>query len=118
MIQQQTKTLPASEVKNNFGAIASQVKKGEYKEIIVENRGEPIVAIVGVEELEAMKEFREKERQKDALERLRALRARIQARIKGRLTDQEADEVADRFSRELIDDLEKTGKVTFERKTP
>ena len=115
MIQQQTKTLPASEVKNNFGAIASQVKKGEYKEIIVENRGEPIVAIVGVEELEAMKEFREKERQKDALERLRALRARIQARIKGRLTDQEADEIADRFSRELIDDLEKTGKVKFER---
>lgn len=118
MIQQQTKTLPASEVKNNFGAIASRVKKGEYKAVIVENRGEPIVAIVGIEELEAMKGLRERERQKDALGKLRALRSRIQARIKGKLTERQADEMADRFSRELIDDLEKTGKVKFERQTP
>src|SRR5208282_2452697 len=109
MIQQQTKTLPASEVKNNFGAIASQVKKGEYKEVIVENHGEPIVAIIGIEELEEMKEFRERERQKNALGKLRALRTRIQTRIKGKLTEEEADEIAARFSRELIDDLGKTG---------
>jgi prevent-host-death family protein len=115
MIQQQTKILPASDVKNNFGAIVSQVKNGEYKEVIVENRGEPIVAIVGVGELEAMKEFREKERQKDALERLKKLRARIQARIKGRLSDKEADELAERLSRELIEDLEKTGTIKFEK---
>lgn len=115
MIQQQTKVLPASEVKNNFGAIASQVKRGEYKEIIVENRGEPIVAIVGVDELEAMREFRERERRKNALEALRKLRARIQARIKGQLTEQEADEIADRLSREMVYDLEKTGKIKFEK---
>jgi prevent-host-death family protein len=114
MIQQQTKILPASEVKNNFGAIASQVKNGQYKEVIVENRGEPIVAIVGVGELEAMREFRKRERQKDALARLKKLRARIQARIKGKLTDKKAQKLADRFSRELVDDLEKEGKVKFE----
>jgi prevent-host-death family protein len=102
-------------LKNNFGAIVSQVKNGEFKEVIVENRGEPIAAIVGVDELEAMKEFREKERQKDALGRLRKLRARIQARIKGKLTEQEADEMADRFSRELIEDLEREGKIKFEK---
>jgi prevent-host-death family protein len=115
MIQQQTKVLPASEVKNNFGAIASQVKNGQYKEVIVENRGEPIVAIVGVGELEAMREFREKERQKDALARLKRLRARIQARLKGKLTDKDAQEIADRFSRELVEDLEREGKVKFEK---
>jgi antitoxin (DNA-binding transcriptional repressor) of toxin-antitoxin stability system len=115
MIQQQTKILPASEVKNNFGAIASQVKKGEYKAVIVENHGEPIVAIVAVTELEAMREYREKERQKDALKRLRTLRSRIQARIKGKITDKEADEIANRLSRELIEDLEKTGKIEFDK---
>ena len=116
MIQQQTKILPASEVKNNFGAIASQVKRGEIQEVIVENRGEPIVAIVGVDELGAMREFRERKRQKDALERLKKLRSRIQARIKGKMTDKEADEIADRLSREVIEDLEKTGKIKFEKK--
>jgi prevent-host-death family protein len=118
MIQQQTKILPASEVKNNFGAIVSQVKKGVVKAVIVENRGVPIVAIVGVDELEAMKECREKERQKNALARLKRLRARIQARIKGKLTDEEADELAERFSRELVEDLEKAGKIKFEKKVP
>jgi prevent-host-death family protein len=114
---QQTKTLPASKVQNNFGAIVKQVREGAYKEVIVENRGEPVVAIVDIEELQAMRAFREQERRKEALEELRALRAKIQARNKGKLTDEEVDEIADRFGRELVEDLEKTGKVRFERKT-
>jgi prevent-host-death family protein len=115
MIQQQTKILPASEVKNNFGTIVSQVRRGEYKEVIIENRGKPIVAIVGVDELETMRELQEKERQRDTLERLKRLRSRIQARIQGKMTDKEADELAERFSRELVEDLEKEGKIKFER---
>jgi len=83
---QQTKTLPASQVQNNFGAIAKRVRDGEYKEVIVENRGEPIVAIVDMEELQAMKEFREQKRQKEALNKLRALRAKIQARTISKLS--------------------------------
>jgi prevent-host-death family protein len=117
MIQQQIKTLPASEVKNNFGAIASLVKRGEYKEVIVENRGEPVVAIVGVEELRAMRELQEERRQEEALGRLKRLRSRIQARIKGKMTDEESNEVASRFSRELIEDLEREGKIKFEKST-
>lgn len=114
MIQQQVKTLPASEVKNNFGAIANRVKTGEYKEVIVENRGEPIVAIVDVDELDAMREYRAIKQQKDALERLRRLRSRIQPRIKGEITDKEADEIADRLSREPVEDLEREGKIKFD----
>lgn len=114
MIQQQTKILPASEVKNNFGAIASQVKNGEYREVIVENRGEPIVAIIGVDELEAMRKLREEKRQRDALERLKRLRSRIQARLKVKMTDKEVDEIAERFSRELVEDLDREGKIKFE----
>ena len=116
-MQQQTKTLPASTVQNNFGAIVKQVRQGKYKEIIVENRGEPIVAIVDMEELQAMREFREQEKRKEALQELRALRDKIQTRNKGQLTDEEVDEIADRFGRDIVDDLEKEGKVRFERKT-
>lgn len=111
------KTISASQVKNNFGTIVSQVQKGEYPEVIVENRGQPIVAIIPIEELEAIKELRERERQKEALARLRSVRARVQARIKGKLTDKEADDMANRFSRELVEDLEKEGKIKFEKRT-
>jgi hypothetical protein len=58
----QTKTLPATKVKSNFGAIASKVQNGTYKEVVVENRGEPIVAIVGIEELQAVRAFRDKKK--------------------------------------------------------
>lgn len=113
----QSKTLPASQVQNNFGRIARQVRDGEYKEIIVENRGEPIVAIVDYEELQAMREFREQERRKDALARLRKVRKEVQAKMKVKLSEEEVEDVANRFSRELVDDLEKEGKIRFEKKS-
>ena len=111
---QQTKTLPASEVKNKFGAIASKVRNGEYGEVIVENHGEPVVAIVSVEELEAMKNFREHERRKKALLLLREARAEVQAHTQGNLAPEEVKTLANRFSNELVEDLEKEGKVRFE----
>jgi prevent-host-death family protein len=113
---QQTKTLPASQVQNNFGAIVNQVRRGEVKEVIVENRGKPVAAIVDMEELQAMREFREQEKRKKALNLLREARKEVQDRLTKKLTDEEAMELADRFSRELIEDLAKTGKVKFERK--
>ncbi len=112
----QSKTLPASQVQNNFGAIVKQVRKGQYKEIIVQNRGESIVAIVGMEELEAMREFRKQEKRKDALNKLRALRVKIQARTKDKLSDDEAMKIADRFSHEIVEDMTREGKIKFERK--
>jgi prevent-host-death family protein len=112
-----SKALPASQVQNNFGAIVNQVRRGEVTEVIVENRGEPVAAIVDVEELQAMRKFREQEKRKKALQQLREVRAEIQARAKEKLSDEEAMALADRFSRELIDDLVKAGKVKFERKS-
>lgn len=47
---------------------------------------------------------------------LREARAEVQACIKGKLTSQEVKELANRFSRELVEDLEKEGKIKFERK--
>lgn len=113
---QSPKIMPATQVKNNFGSIVSQVQNGMYPEVIVENRGEPIVAIVSIEDLKAIKEFRERERQREALAKLRSVRARVQARIKGKLTDREAEKIANRFSLELVEDLEKEGKIKFEKR--
>jgi prevent-host-death family protein len=113
----QSKTISASQVQNNFGAIVKQVRRGEVKEVIIENRGEPVAAIVDVEELQAMREFREQGKRKKALQQIREVRAEIQARAKEKLTDEEALAIADRFSRELIEDLAKEGKVKFDRKS-
>src|SRR5918992_1526278 len=99
----QSKTVSASRVQNTFGAIVKQVRRGEVKEVIVENRGEPVAAIVAVEELQAMREFREQAKRTKALAQLREVRAAIQARAKEKLSDEEAMQIADRFSRELID---------------
>ena len=114
----QSKTLPASQVQNNFGAIVNQVRRGEVTEVIVENRGEPVAAIVDVEELQAMRESREQEKRRKALQLLREARTEVQARLTKKLTDEEAMAIADRFSRELIEDLATSGKVKFERKRP
>ena len=114
----QSKTLPASLVKNSFGAIVNQVHQGRVSEVIVENHGEPIVAIIPIKDLKIMKEFKQKQKQKDALARLRNLRSNIQARIKGKLNDREAEIIAHRFSREFVEDLEKEGKIKFEKNTP
>jgi prevent-host-death family protein len=111
----QTKTFPASEVKNRFGAIVGKVQTGEYTEVIVENHGEPVAAIVPVTELEALRAVREQEKRQKALATLRQAREEVQARIKGKLTQKEVDEIANRFSHELVEDLEKEGKVRFER---
>ncbi len=111
----QSKTLSASQVKNSFGTLVGQVYTGKYQEIIVENHGEPLVAIVSIKDLKEMKELKEQEKRKEALASLRAVRARVQARVKGKLTGQEAESIANRFSREFVEDLEKEGKITFEK---
>lgn len=115
--QLQTKSLPASQVKNSFGTVVNQVQNGTYNAIIVENYGKPVVAIIAVEELEAMKEFKEQEKRKNALNKLRALRTKIQVRTKDKLSDEEANNIANRFSRELVEGLAKEGKVRFEHKS-
>lgn len=116
MMQTQTKILPASQVKNNFGTVVSQVYKGTYKEVIVENHGEPLVAIVGMEELEVMRKFRKKMKQTKALELLRLAREEVRARRPNIKTEKDAVKLANRFSREFVKDLAQDGKVKFERK--
>jgi prevent-host-death family protein len=113
--QTRTKTVPATELKNRFGAIITDVQSGEVDAVIVENRGAPTVAIVNVSELPAMQERKEQERQKAALEQLRQARAAVQKRLSRKLTDQEALELTKEFSDEVLAGIVQEGGLTFER---
>ena len=115
-MQTQTKTLPATQVKNNFGTVVGQVHKGQYKEVIVENHGEPLVAIIDMKDLETVREFRKKRKQSEALRLLRQARDEVRARTPNIKTEKDAVKLANRFSREFVRDLANERKVKFERK--
>jgi prevent-host-death family protein len=113
--QDRTKTVPASQVKNSFGAIVNEVQSGKVDAVIVENRGAPTVAIVSVSELPAMQERKEQERQRHALSLLREARSSVQARLKEKLTDAEALKLTEQFGREVVEEIAKAGTMKFER---
>ncbi len=107
------KTVTASEAKNKLGAVLSWVRNNQ-DEVIVESRGEPAVVIISYTEYEKMQALKEEQRRKDALQTLRDLREQVRGRNQDITTDEQALEMADQFSRELIADLVKKGKVRFE----
>lgn len=106
------RTVSASEVKNRLGSVVSWVLQNQ-DEVIVESRGEPTVVIMPYAEYEKVKALKEGERRKLALDRLRKLRAEVLAANQD-LTPEEGDALADRFSREIIEDMVKEGKIRFE----
>ncbi|MDQ6693585.1 MAG: type II toxin-antitoxin system Phd/YefM family antitoxin [Chloroflexota bacterium] len=106
------RTVSASEVKNKLGSVVNWVLQNQ-DDVIVESRGEPTVVIMPYTEYEKVKSLKEPERRKQALERLRKLRAEVLA-VNQDLTPEEGDALADRFTREVIDDLVKEGKIRFE----
>lgn len=106
------RTVSASEAKNRLGSIIDWVVENE-EEVIVENRGAPTAVIMSAAEYERMQALKEKARRTDALEQMRKLRDRVMARNRD-LGPEEGDALADRFSREIVRDMAKEGKVRFE----
>mgnify|MGYP001561190462 FL=1 len=109
-----SQTFSATEVKNNFGAIIKKIQAGEYSEVIIQKHGEPVAAIVNIETLKIMKELKKGERRKELAERMSRLQDQVQSERSGDLTDEEADVIAERLSSEIIEDMEKEGKIRFE----
>lgn len=108
------KTVTASEAKNRLGAVLSWVQTNQ-DEVIIESRGEPAVVIMSYTEYEKVKQLKEAQRRKDALQRLRVLREDVRGRNQDITTDEQALQVADQISREIMNDLVKKGKVSFEQ---
>lgn len=114
-IKYMPKTVTASEAKNRLGAVLSWVQDNQ-DEVIIESRGEPAVVIMSFAEYEKVKTLKEQERRKNALQRLRALRDQVRANKANQdiTSEEQALQIADEFSREIIEDLVKEGKVRFE----
>ncbi|HYP41205.1 MAG TPA: type II toxin-antitoxin system prevent-host-death family antitoxin [Chloroflexia bacterium] len=108
------KTVSASAARNRFGAVLSWVLDNR-DEVIIENRGEPAVVIMSYTEYKKVKQLKEEQRRKDALQRLRALREEVRSRNQDITTDEQAMQIADQFGHDLADNLVKNGEVSFEQ---
>lgn len=105
------RTISATEAKVNFGSVARQVRNDD-EPVIVENHGQPIVAIVPVQQLERLAELEDQEKRRAALERMRALRVRIRAKNQD-LTSEQAEQIADEIVRDAVDALFEKGIVRY-----
>jgi len=83
-------------------------------EVIIEDSEKRNVVVISMAAYEETQMLRERARQAELLERLRALEERIGDR-NADLSDEQVMELANRFSREMIDDLAAEGKLVFER---
>lgn len=111
------RTVSASEAKTRFGAIADWAIE-ENDDVIVESHGQPKVAIIPYKEYQRLSLLREEARRRDALARLRGLRATVRERNSD-LSEEEADALARRFSeegiREWVDDASGIADVKSRR---
>lgn len=106
------RTVSAKEAKNRFGSVVSWVVDN-YDEVIIENRGVPVVVIIPYGEYEQVQEIKEQQRRHQAIERLRELRDAIRSRNQD-LTPEEGDALADEIARDAANSLVAKGKVRFD----
>jgi prevent-host-death family protein len=105
------RTISATEAKVNFGAVTQRVID-DGEPVVVENHGQPRVAIVPVEKLDRLAELEEQERCRVWLERVRALRARVREKNQD-LTDEQAEQIADEIVSDAVDALYEKGIVRY-----
>lgn len=74
------KTVTSTEAQNNFGAILQWTDENR-DEVVVERRGTPAVVIVPYTEYQEIVRLRREEEKRQALAKIRALRARVQSSV-------------------------------------
>jgi prevent-host-death family protein len=107
------KTVSSSEAQNQFGELVSWIVSNRG-EVVVKRRGEPEIAMMPFSEYEEAKKLREQERRREAFERLKRVRERVQARVKDTISEEEALQIGDDLAREAIGSLVEKGKIRFE----
>ena len=106
------KTVSASEAKTKFGSIMDWTL--EYNdEVIVESYGKPRVVIIPFAPYQTVLGLREEAQRREALSELECLREKVRARNQD-LDEAQAAALADRFSREVIEDMVREKKVTYQ----
>lgn len=106
------KTVSASEAKTKFGSIVGWAVESN-DDVIIESHGKPSVVIMSFEEYQKVVNLREEARRREALTELECLRESVRARNQD-LDEAQATALADRLSRDIIEDMVREKKVTFE----
>jgi prevent-host-death family protein len=109
--EKMARTISASEAKNRLGALIGWVLENR-DEVIVESRGEPKVVLMPYGEYEEIQKIKEQVRRRQALAKLEKLRDRVRQRNE-KLKEEEAQALADRFTREVVAEMIKEGKIQF-----
>ena len=94
------RTISASAAKNKFGSIVDSISTAG-EEVIVENRGVPVAAIIPMSAYEVLERGRKDEQRRQAVETLRRLRAQIQQE-NADLTEAAANDLAREMSNDLV----------------
>jgi prevent-host-death family protein len=106
-----SKTISATAAKSNFGAVVESVVEGG-EQVIVENRGEPVAAIVSIADIADLERLRKEERRRQAIEEIKRIRAEVQAQ-NADLTEAEAQEFITRVIDDAMASLIAKGKIRF-----
>ena len=96
-----SKTVTSSQARENFGELL-RLASEENEEVVVTLRREPTAVLISYGEYEELERLRNLEKRLEAVEKLRAIRQRVQDRIKDdNLSIEEAYQLAD-FGEETI----------------
>lgn len=98
-----------TEAKNQLSAILNFVE-GPGEAAIIESHGRPRAAIISIEDLAALRKFKEKHRRELAWKELETIRERVSAR-NADLSEDQAMELADRFVHEVFEEMQDSGKL-------
>ncbi|MBA2755303.1 MAG: hypothetical protein H0U40_12725 [Chloroflexia bacterium] len=107
------RTLSIDDPTLRWDSLIDQINE-QGDEVIIEDSEKRNVVVISMAAYEETQMLRERARQAELLERLRALEERIGDR-NADLSEEQVMELANRFSREMIDDLAAEGKLVFER---
>ena len=107
------KAVSTTEAKNKLTALIAWVRDNQ-DEVIVESHGEPRAVIMSFDAYEKLQGLREQQRRREALDKLRQLKAEVSSRNQD-LTEAQVYELADQISREAINNLAAQGEIRFER---
>lgn len=101
-----------TEAKNQLSAILNFVE-GPGEAAIIESHGRPRAAVISIEDLVALRKFKDKQRREDAWRRLEALRKEVSARNAdlAELSDEELDAFVSESVREAFRDLAESGRI-------
>ena len=107
------RTISATEAKAKLSALIEWAVTNQ-DEVIVQSRGNPRAVIISYDAYEQFKSLQELARRKEALAELEALATKIQGRNQD-LTEEGAEGLADQFTREVIDEMVREGKIKYQQ---